>query len=306
MSGSSPHTRGALGLEGGVPGNPGIIPAYAGSTPGRVWPGGRRRDHPRIRGEHPRPARLGGGSTGIIPAYAGSTTIPISIRSTGWDHPRIRGEHVEHPRHLRDVVGSSPHTRGARVRELLHRLVQRIIPAYAGSTSRIRRSARPVWDHPRIRGEHPSHVSTLMSPKGSSPHTRGAQGDGRYPRRRVGIIPAYAGSTESGVHVIEHTPDHPRIRGEHLDTTAVKTVLEGSSPHTRGARFPFQFRELFSRIIPAYAGSTPIGRSWRHTGRDHPRIRGEHPIAVHMKAYGTGSSPHTRGAPPTCPRRASR
>ena len=93
----------------------GIIPAYAGSTrptqraieqglgssphtrgapPWRSRCGGSRRDHPRIRGEHPRIAAAVRGSAGIIPAYAGSTltSTPATICTPG----------------------SSPHTRGAR------------------------------------------------------------------------------------------------------------------------------------------------------------------------------------------------
>ena len=52
LLGSSPHTRGALGLKRADGRLRGIIPAYAGSTARpckdacRVW------DHPRIRGEH--------------------------------------------------------------------------------------------------------------------------------------------------------------------------------------------------------------------------------------------------------------
>ncbi len=49
-------------------------------------------------------------------------------------------------------------------------------------------------------------------------------------------------------------------------------------------------------IIPAYAGSTfslllVLGR-----GRDHPRIRGEHPSSFSCDVSIEGSSPHTRGA----------
>ena len=118
--GSSPHARGALPLWRNEPQGRGIIPACAGSTKGSTFarrqpwdhcaPGGiipacagstrrpitpplRRRDHPRMRGEHSgdegskvkltgssphargaQRARCGGGvPRGIIPACAGST-----------------------------------------------------------------------------------------------------------------------------------------------------------------------------------------------------------------------------------------
>ena len=51
-AGSSPHTRGALADGQARRVQAGIIPAYAGSTPTLRPRGGRRGDHPRIRGEH--------------------------------------------------------------------------------------------------------------------------------------------------------------------------------------------------------------------------------------------------------------
>ena len=93
------------------------------------------------------------------------------------------------------VAGSSPHTRGAPARAVLVSNRVGIIPAYAGSTStRSLRTARR-WDHPRIRGEHPKILATLMVLTGSSPHTRGARSSRHSAMVGTRIIPAYAGST---------------------------------------------------------------------------------------------------------------
>ena len=196
--------------------------------------------------------------------------------------------------------GSSPHTRGA---------------------PQCRRSSSGTGeDHPRIRGEHLQRVASVAE--------------------EVGIIPAYAGSTDdqptmdaykggSSPHTrgaLRHARpgiitgrDHPRIRGEHHDSSVNEVGDDG--------------------IIPAYAGSTRQdglhlrrrGGSSPHTrgaledierlvGRheDHPRIRGEHqPGDIRPRQDGRiipayagstpsrllrslrmpGSSPHTRGAP---------
>ena len=51
------------------------------------------------------------------------------------------------------------------------------------------------------------------------------------------------------------------------------------------------------RIIPAYAGSTPTRSPRRSSGKDHPRIRGEHLLFSAASRPSRGSSPHTRGAP---------
>ena len=53
ICGSSPHSRGALGSRGFDWYVSRIIPAFAGSTCRSALPCSSRRDHPRIRGEHP-------------------------------------------------------------------------------------------------------------------------------------------------------------------------------------------------------------------------------------------------------------
>ena len=111
---------------------------------------------------------------------------------------------------------------------------------------------------------------------GSSPHTRGAR-DLRA--LRVGghrIIPAYAGSTCRLGSGRRRRPDHPRIRGEHLEFRGGVVVAGGSSPHTRGAPVSVARRAPGARIIPAYAGSTVFECGEVVAFGDHPRIRGEH------------------------------
>ena len=152
--GSSPHTRGALTASLRGCRVLGIIPAYAGSTRSRRATPRRWRDHPRIRGEHRRslpasalsrgssphtrgaPAGLHDGryALGIIPAYAGSTPCCPSWGAPRRDHPRIRGEHRCCDTRRPPTPGSSPHTRGARLRRRHDVRPRGIIPAYAGST----------------------------------------------------------------------------------------------------------------------------------------------------------------------------
>ena len=213
------------------------------------------------------------------------------------DHPRIRGEHPIGLVPGDGVVGSSPHTRGARARPLGPPAPGRIIPAYAGSTT----------------PEDPEPIK----PPGSSPHTRGAQQ--RHHRRRRSrriipayagstalvhrcpwmacwIIPAYAGSTPSGTGPAGISRDHPRIRGEHRYGPYRGTYSTGSSPHTRGALQLIYFGVVGAGIIPAYAGSTRETPAICRIRTDHPRIRGEHEAEFTGIGGPAGSSPHTRGA----------
>ena len=133
----------------------------------------------------------------------------------------------------------------------------------------------------------------------------------------VGIIPAYAGSTDLGLldgrshrgssphtrgarhHEVQfhgNPQDHPRIRGEHYKPSRQGFSPPGSSPHTRGALGCAHATPLPRWIIPAYAGSTSCCRVIGAPGADHPRIRGEHLIVGDEDTDAVGSSPHTRGA----------
>ena len=134
LSGSSPLTRGALGMAVPVFVWRGLIPAHAGSTflPALLGPAGWA--HPRSRGEHwLRPLfkvweegsspltrgalvvnDLRGTVIGLIPAHAGSTDDVYSRASPDRAHPRSRGEHSFNGEGGTYVRGSSPLTRGAR------------------------------------------------------------------------------------------------------------------------------------------------------------------------------------------------
>ncbi len=275
-SGSSPPTRGAQPCHRRRATTGRIIPAYAGSTVvsfgcsffacGSSPPtrGAPDRGHAR-RGHHR-----------IIPAYAGSTTLFGSAAPIWWDHPRLRGEHPKIRVLDLGDGGSSPPTRGARVRSRVVPPGCGIIPAYAGSTPNSSPNHQMTTDHPRLRGEHAGQAGLVQEAKGSSPPTRGAQPACGWRQLRVGIIPAYAGSTRTISHHHARHRDHPRLRGEHELAPSDRVGHCGSSPPTRGALSVCPSRTVASGIIPAYAGSTSTSTSGSHRQTDHPRLRGEH------------------------------
>ena len=135
----------------------------------------------------------------------------------------------------------------------------RIIPAYAGSTTRKTLFSIGLWDHPRVCGEHPQQRQKAQSYPGSSPRMRGALRYPLPPARSQGIIPAYAGSTTRGIHGTNSAKDHPRVCGEHWSYVDDNGVGLGSSPRMRGAPHCRRSERAAPGIIPAYAGSTP----WR-------------------------------------------
>ena len=172
----------------------------------------------------------------------------------------------------------------------------RIIPAYAGSTSWQSTRLLCCRDHPRVCGEHRRAQFRIVARWGSSPRMRGALEKARHRNRDCGIIPAYAGSTSVCEFVNLRHGDHPRVCGEHKAMPLSLIMMTGSSPRMRGARHNRVRHFAYVGIIPAYAGSTSHDWYSGLRSRDHPRVCGEHVVAVELESEMVGSSPRMRGA----------
>ena len=192
----------------------------------------------------------------------------------------MRGEHFPGRRPLIGRKGSSPRARGAHCAFYQRRADHGIIPACAGSTQADSATPFSTGDHPRVRGEHATVKHLLVRDRGSSPRARGAH------RRRVRARPGGG--------------DHPRVRGEHITANPPWAIGRGSSPRARGAHNRHPGYPLIPGIIPACAGSTDLPPATGPTGRDHPRVRGEHPSYWISRHSTEGSSPRARGARLLC------
>ena|GEM_PF-248540 len=192
-SGSSPLSRGIRTLPKPNTVVRGIIPALAGNTGSLERCAATRRDHPRSRGEYPHASGgnwpMRGSSPlsrgiplwrtpnppeeGIIPALAGNTQTLSRSGEESRDHPRSRGEYSSPAPVGTDRIGSSPLSRGIRVRSARRELLSGIIPALAGNTARNSKTPSHSRDHPRSRGEYNLIVRTPQRTQGSSPLSRG-------------------------------------------------------------------------------------------------------------------------------------
>ena len=233
-NGSSPLTRGKPRPRERNPLPHRLIPAHAGKT---AWGGARSgaaRAHPRSRGENmsaaigvqqsagsspltrgkPRAASVRRLRLGLIPAHAGKTAGVRSARAARWAHPRSRGENMMCAIVGFPVEGSSPLTRGKRLKALLHAADRGLIPAHAGKTHGRSQGHLHVGAHPRSRGENAASERRARAWKGSSPLTRGKPLPRRPGARGLGLIPAHAGKTLRTTRDREHAEAHPRSRGE--------------------------------------------------------------------------------------------
>ena len=178
------------------------------------------------------------------------------------------------------TAGSSPRMRGTPPWSPRSRGRAGIIPAYAGNTGRLQVSVPGAWDHPRVCGEHKTPSRPEGEKWGSSPRMRGTRRRGSVFLTFNGIIPAYAGNTQSNTMRGASVWDHPRVCGEHSASVVSLRGAWGSSPRMRGTR---------SRL--------PV--SWS-VGGDHPRVCGEHVRDLPFVLVHAGSSPRMRGTLPQC------
>ena len=276
VAGSSPLTRGKRERRPDQLIVDRLIPAHAGKTSSVQAAAPPMRAHPRSRGENsceslmvswvggsspltrgkPTTSRKGSGPSRLIPAHAGKTRRARRYGRSVPAHPRSRGENAFRRPVVNHDVGSSPLTRGKRLRSRRTRAARRLIPAHAGKTA----VSVAVWvsgsAHPRSRGENRATGSSARRGRGSSPLTRGKRPTTGSPYSLLRLIPAHAGKTRTARPWVTRLPAHPRSRGENPSALAANSAGVGSSPLTRGKQDGVKAPSGRIRLIPAHAGKT--------------------------------------------------
>ena len=220
--GSSPLTRGKHVREITARDRRGLIPAHAGKTSRRKPTPSPSGAHPRSRGENTcglaradivegsspltrgklRSTREECERPRLIPAHAGKTASKWNKPSERPAHPRSRGENDKQRRAEEQLAGSSPLTRGKPNLQDTPAMKTRLIPAHAGKTT----TAQPPDDsdraHPRSRGENTLDETETVEVLGSSPLTRGKPAAPTWGAGSLGLIPAHAGKTSSGIYIL--------------------------------------------------------------------------------------------------------
>ena len=304
-AGSSPRARGTLcGTRAALRGNR-IIPACAGNTGVARCIRGAVADHPRVRGEHVPATTTAKAMVGSSPRARGTHLASLRRGYVARIIPACAGNTAQRAVFAQLGDGSSPRARGTLNLQKRPRPHSRIIPACAGNTVEFSAGTAEPADHPRVRGEHLVIVTEFPGDAGSSPRARGTPPSRSRHRRPRRIIPACAGNTPIPSGRNSARADHPRVRGEHLPSSAVTAGLFGSSPRARGTRSSLSPPIDPTRIIPACAGNTFPCRARSGSRPDHPRVRGEHPTSRSWILFEGGSSPRARGTLDDLERRAS-
>ncbi len=212
---------------------------------------------------------------GITPRWAGCHPHAYRITISRTTHPRVGGENYASRRTAGSPYGSSPHGRGKLGLEDGGGLLYRLIPAWAGKTTRFSRFARSIRAHPRAGGEN------------ARAHLPG--------RCAQGLIPARAGKTKSSSRSSDLERAHPRAGGENKSCEGSGSQAFGSSPRGRGKPGGPTCQAETCRLIPARAGKTSTTCNPLWHPRAHPRAGGENSDALLSLASIIGSSPRGRG-----------
>ena len=315
FAGSSPLTRGKRHMFRVSSARRRLIPAHAGKTDLSAQRAALDEAHPRSRGENvpllaslprfsgsspltrgkQRPGKRPSVTWRLIPAHAGKTTSLLASCPLTPAHPRSRGENTVAALALHGNAGSSPLTRGKLASIGLDSLEERLIPAHAGKTASQQQRRQPDRAHPRSRGENDDARVFGEYNVGSSPLTRGKQGERLPPRTERRLIPAHAGKTVVTLPTGRGSPAHPRSRGENSTPSCQSSLRSGSSPLTRGKRTTFSTASPLWRLIPAHAGKTGVLVGCFVDSGAHPRSRGENAPLIFAVMRFSGSSPLTRG-----------
>ena len=210
-------------------------------------------------------------------------------------HPRVGGEHDPIPLGLYGGRGSSPRGRGTHLLPRFWVADVRFIPAWAGNTALVSVVSLMMSVHPRVGGEHRSHIAALRTNCGSSPRGRGTLFRLKNISWSFRFIPAWAGNTPHPMPQPLPQPVHPRVGGEHNAICFSCSSIVGSSPRGRGTRTCTLTVMLPLRFIPAWAGNTATIKPCGIPASVHPRVGGEHSPWLILLLLQFGSSPRGRG-----------
>ena len=196
------------------------------------------------------------------------------------------------------ISGSPPLARGKAITAKGNELLLRITPACAGKRQLAKEQKRSLRDHPRLRGEKVSSLSSIFAPQGSPPLARGKGFMMFLNASPMRITPACAGKRRLIVVCVIFSKDHPRLRGEKISSISSTLLYSGSPPLARGKEQGKRQHNNTDGITPACAGKSVPHLIFPFVMRDHPRLRGEKILFYPMIAILPGSPPLARGKGP--------
>ena len=150
-----------------------------------------------------------------------------------------------------------------------------ILPVFAGMVPCRCSAARENDDSPRIRGDGPCLLDSLMCRGRFSPYSRGWSERTEAAQFNADILPVFAGMVLPTRRQVSDMCHSPRIRG---DGPEWGVMVHGHDP-----------------ILPVFAGMVPGPVRWLFAHSDSPRIRGDGPALDWLNYELIRFSPYSRG-----------
>src|SRR5664280_2597866 len=131
-------------------------------------------------------------------------------------------------------MGTPPHAWGGHRPGRAVELPHRNTPTCVGRTGCTRRSRRPRWEHPHMRGEDDTVSISWLTKPGTPPHAWG----GTVHREVQGGLgrntPTCVGRTSTRAWCRSGSPEHPHMRGEDEIYGIQLSTTTGTPPHAWG------------------------------------------------------------------------
>ena len=147
-----------------------------------------------------------------------------------------------------------------------------------------------------MRGDHATPMMAPAPALGPPPHARGSLGQYRVWAVGAGSTPACAGITVIHTSTDHARTVHPRMRGDHMVFRSWLSPTSGPPPHARGSQLQAVGVLAPARSTPACAGITYSVHVGERMDQVHPRMRGDHRLALCVGSRTWGPPPHARGS----------
>ena len=144
-------------------------------------------------------------------------------------------------------------------------------------------------------GEKMDALPSAPAGSGSPPRGRGKGDKGENATEDDRITPAWAGKRAGCSPPVWRRTDHPRVGGEKGGCGLPRLARWGSPPRGRGKAYNPAGHWIRLGITPAWAGKRLHLFFCFGQTKDHPRVGGEKPVAMHSSMMSRGSPPRGRG-----------
>ena len=232
---------------------------------------------------------------GSIPACAGETIGERCRRRHQEVYPRVCGGNRRRNPGPSAEEGLSPRVRGKPGQPSDCLPSPRSIPACAGETTPAAFSTSKAGVYPRVCGGNARQLTPGKKKQGLSPRVRGKRRAELAAKDGGRSIPACAGETLRCWPPRGFGAVYPRVCGGNASWFSCVVPLPGLSPRVRGKLFRGLGNWLHEGSIPACAGETAPGRTWRRRVRVYPRVCGGNRCPPRPSPEAGGLSPRVRG-----------